>query len=122
MSCMTNVKEVCGGLGKIDLSREAVPAFDKSRPCSSISRAAICALVAIMAIASIIVGCICCASGGTALACGVLSIALALLGLSWAAIVLKHMFCKQVVNENTPIELHAEELHAENAPVELRAE
>ncbi|QVE49144.1 hypothetical protein SBV42_05225 [Chlamydia crocodili] len=96
MSCMANVKEVCSGLGRVDFSKDAVPSFKKKEHlCASITRVVLCALVAIMAIASIIVGCICCAAGGTSLYCGLLTIALSLLGVSWAAIVLRRMFDKK---------------------------
>ncbi|WP_231913633.1 hypothetical protein [Chlamydia poikilotherma] len=48
-----------------------------------------------MAIASIVVGCICCAVGGTSLYCGLFTIALSLLGVSWSIVVLKRMFDKK---------------------------
>ncbi|WP_139414455.1 hypothetical protein [Chlamydia abortus] len=93
MSFVTSLNVVADGLGRIDLSREAVPAFNKQEHlCSSITRVAIAALVAIIAIASIIVASMSCSVGGTSAYCGVITIASSLVGLAWSAIVLKRMF------------------------------
>ncbi|QXE27006.1 hypothetical protein [Chlamydia buteonis] len=92
MGFVTNLNAVASGLGRIDLSKEAIPAFNKQRLCSSVTRVVIAVLVAIVAIASLIVASMSCSAGGTAAYCGVLTIAVSLVGLVWSAIILKRMF------------------------------
>ncbi|EPJ16554.1 hypothetical protein CP03DC35_1071 [Chlamydia psittaci 03DC35] len=95
MGFVSNFSVAANGLGKIDLSKDAIPAFNKNENlCSHVTRVAIAALVAIVAVASLIVGCMSCSVGGTAAYCGVVTIATSLVGLAWSAIALKRMFIK----------------------------
>ncbi|WP_348662684.1 hypothetical protein [Chlamydia vaughanii] len=95
MSFVANVKEVYGGLGRVDFSQEAIPGFSKHRVCSSVSKTVLAILVAVVAIAALIMGCVACSTGGLAIITGLATIALAGIGLAWSIIVMKRLFEKR---------------------------
>ncbi|WP_041468076.1 hypothetical protein [Chlamydia felis] len=94
---MAILRDVFGGLGRIDVSNQAIPSFEKNQKlCSSITRVVISILAFLLAFVSLIAGCVCCASGGLSLYCGLVTIIGSVLGVIWSSIVFKRMFEKKV--------------------------
>ncbi|WP_375793510.1 hypothetical protein O1W69_05300 [Chlamydia sp. 12-01] len=96
MSTVENMKEVFLGLGRVDLSEKVIPAFDKNKVCVSVSRVVLASLVGLLAIATLITACVCCATGGVSLFCGLITIIFALVGVAWSILMFKRFFAERI--------------------------
>lgn len=88
------IKKGWEGLGSLDLSSQAIPRFSEQTRCSNITRLCTTVLISLVSLSALALGAIAITSCGTliSLMSGAAVIAFALLGLAFAAIVLKRMF------------------------------
>lgn len=92
MGFAINVKTALGGLGKLDVSSQAIPGFGQQPKCASITRLVISIAVALISLSALVLGIVGCVSLTVCgLICGVSVVLLALCSLSWAVIILKRL-------------------------------
>ncbi|WP_375793509.1 hypothetical protein O1W69_05295 [Chlamydia sp. 12-01] len=87
-------KEICDGLGRVDFSEQAIPPFNTNKIYVGICRVILVVLVGIFSIVTFISACVCSAIHGPSLFCGLCTIILALIGLSWSILMLKRLFAE----------------------------
>lgn len=87
------IKKGWEGLGSLDLSSQAIPRFSEQTRCSNITRLCTTVLISLVSLSALALGVIAITCGTLiSLMSGAAVIAFALLGLAFAAIVLKRMF------------------------------
>ncbi|EPP37332.1 hypothetical protein BOKEGFJH_00387 [Chlamydia avium] len=92
MGFAIDVKTALGGLGKLDVSSQAIPGFGQQPKCASITRLVISIAVALISLSALVLGIVGCVSLTVCgLICGVSVVLLALCSLSWAVIILKRL-------------------------------
>lgn len=110
MGIITGMREGFGALGKVDLSPEAVPGLCQQSKCATVTRLVSVIILGLVSLSALALGLLSCATttiGG--IVGGVSVIALALLGLVWAAVVLKRLCTSRA--EEKPEEVKMEGLN-----------